>query len=567
MSLPPGISWQPWEAASFAAATRERKPIFVNVAAGWCHWCHVMDAETFSDPAVQDALAAFVAIRVDADARPDLAERYADWGWPANAILTPDAQPVVELRGHQEKKPFRDLLLDVAGKARAGSLTGRIAPPSPPPVTGELALLRERIEEQLASYYDRQAGGWGGYQKYPHPGPLEHAWLQHSRGEQVGRRRGGHTLDGMIHLVDTVWGACYQYSTDHDWKHPHYEAIAPVQAAALASFTQGWQRRGHPMWLRCAEAVRGYILTWLASPEGPFYTSQDADATRPDGTTMKGSRYHALDDAGRRKVGLPKLDRSVYADWNGLLVHALARHADATGDAASLTAALRAARGVLATHREPGGAFRHAAGPDRVLHLRDNAAMGRAFLALASSTGDAAWLAEAERVARWLLRDLAAPDGGFWAHTPDPAAAGVFAQRRRPLEDNGLAIRFLVELSWRTQDEALAASGFAAAEQAARALGDSRTVAPEANLVGQFLLGIEWLLLAPAKAVVVGAGADHPLWKAALALDAPALVVRAAHPEEYPATPSPAVYLCRGNACSRPVTTPAALGDELARLP
>jgi hypothetical protein len=569
MDLPPGIAWRPWEAATFEEARRGRKPLFINVAAGWCHWCHVMDATTFADPAVQTALAGLIAIRVDADARPDLAERYGEWGWPANILLTPDAQPFAQLRGHQEKGPFAALLADVAAKAKAGKLEGQLATPLRPPVQGDLARLRDRVADQLAGFYDRDAGGWGGFQKYPHPGPLEQAWLMDHRGEEAGRRRALRTLGGMLKLLDPVWGGCAQYSTHHGWDTPHFEKIAAVQAAALASFTQAWRRTGDARFRRAADGVRDYVLRWLATPDGPFMASQDADATRPDGSTVEGDRYWRLGDRARRKLGLPGLDRGVYADWNGQLVHALCGHAGATGDRASLLAAARAARRLLATHQEPSGAFRHGIGPDRLLHLRDNAAMGRALVALAQGSGDEAWLAEAERVARWLLATLAAPGGGFFAHMPDPAATGIFAQRRRPLEENGLAARFLLELAWRTQDEALAATCRSAAESAVRASGDAETVRAEANLVGQFLMAAEWLLVEPTKVVLVGAGDGDgdPLWAAALALDVPGLVVRRARPDEYPARPSPAAYLCRGNACGRPVPDAAGLAAELARLP
>ena len=103
--------WRGWEPAVFAAAKSERKIILVDVIASWCHWCHVMDEETYADPEVAALLAEhFVAIRVDSDARPDVAERYADWGWPATAFLTSDARPVLELRGYQDPREFAALL-------------------------------------------------------------------------------------------------------------------------------------------------------------------------------------------------------------------------------------------------------------------------------------------------------------------------------------------------------------------------------------------------------------------------------------------------------------------------
>src|SRR5262245_26940456 len=112
-----GPEFEPWSSATFARAQREGRLLYVSVQAAWCHWCHVMNAETLRDPQVLALLARhFVVIRVDADARPDLAERYAAWGWPANAFLTPDARPIVNLRGYRSPAAFAELLRELSGK-------------------------------------------------------------------------------------------------------------------------------------------------------------------------------------------------------------------------------------------------------------------------------------------------------------------------------------------------------------------------------------------------------------------------------------------------------------------
>jgi len=115
------IVWDEWTPEAFARAKSEKKLVLVDVVAEWCHWCHVMDKTTYADARVVGTVCdAYVAIRVDSDARPDVAERYRDFGWPATAILSPDGKPVLERRGYQEPAEFADLLRSTADDFRAG---------------------------------------------------------------------------------------------------------------------------------------------------------------------------------------------------------------------------------------------------------------------------------------------------------------------------------------------------------------------------------------------------------------------------------------------------------------
>jgi uncharacterized protein len=568
VSVPAAVVWQPWAADTFERARLERRPIYVNVAAGWCHWCHVMDERTFADPKVARELSErFVAIRVDADARPDLAERYAEWGWPANAILTPDAQPVTERRGYQEPGVFLELLQGVSREAAAGSLKPRPTPAPPKPAQEDLVALRDLVQRHLDGYYDARIAGWGHSQKYPFAAPVEHCFLRAARGEDGWLDAALQTLDNTRKLIDPVWGGVWQYSVDDSWDEPHYEKIAVIQAGALDNWAQAYASTGR--FRKAAVTVRDYLATFLTNPDGAFATSQDADVVVEGRPTVLGSEYCTWPAERRRRHGLPRTDRNAYADWNGLLIAALCRLHDAAGDKEALAMAKTAARALRRTHRTEEGAYTHAADDDTgLLHLRDNAAMGRALLALHQSTGDATYLEATLPVARFLLT-LEHPDGGFRAHTPDPNAAGALAQPRRPLEENGLAMRFLVELSWRLpDDDPMCGTIRAAAERAARALAHPELVEGEGRIVGTFLLGLEHLLLRPVHLDVAGpprTPETRALWEAALALDLPGKVVRWSPPEA--GRPKhPAIYVCQGDACSAPVTQPDDLPAAVRRL-
>jgi hypothetical protein len=360
-----------------------------------------------------------------------------------------------------------------------------------------------------------------------------------------------------------------QYSEGGVWTAPHFEKIAAVQAGALENFSEGYRATGDEAFLRAAREVERYVLAFLRGPDGAFFVSQDADAgAHGDGTFVDGRRYFAEDDAGRRRLGMPRVDRAVYAEASGLLVAGLCRLHEATGDAATLDAARAAAERVVATHVAPGGGFRHAAdGADPLLHLADQIALGRAFLLLhdASNPFDGAaaertrWLDRAREIGRVLsVRFEDRAGGGFFAVTEDPAATGVFAERRKPFEENARAARFLLGLRRRTGEAVYAA----AAERALRAVGGPEAIRAQGRSVGDFLLALEEAS-APEVRITVAAREGRSaaaLYAAVLRVYDPLKVIEVEAPgATYPDTGRPAVYVCDDGACSAPITDPAEL--------
>lgn len=568
-------TWSPWSAETFERAKRERRPIYVNVAAGWCHWCHVMDEQTLGDPEVRALLdERFVAIRVDADARPDLADRYQPWGWPANALLTPDARAVAELRGYQPKGDFLALLRQVADDIAAGKDPGRPAPPPRPPIAGDLgpqlqaALATTRA--QLDEYWDETAAGWGRQQKYPLAAPLEHALVRAALrpSDATWRARALRTLDAQRALLDPVEGGLFQYSTDGTWGGArHFEKIVSVNAGALEAWSIAARATGDDRHLAPARDVARWVLGPLRR-DGAFLASQDADP--PASTGLTGEAYYALDAAGRRDVAPPRVDPHVYADLNGWTAAALLRLHAATGDPAHLAAAAAALEALLVSHRSAGIGLRHSAddAPDGVLHLADQVLPATAAVLLFEATGAPRWLAVARALATFLRDELEdEAGGGFWAHTPDPTLAsvgGVFAERRRPLRENAQAARLFLHLEALTGEPTWGVS-------ARRAL---LAVAPDApdqgRLIGELVLALEEAQLEPLKLAVVareGDPAAAPLLAAARRVWAPRLVVSPQPPGgEYPDLGKPALFLCGAGACSLPITSPPDLPAALAEF-
>jgi len=563
------VHWSQWERAAFDRARDDNRIILINVVAEWCHWCHVMEQETYANPEVAALLAEhFVTIRVDSDARPDVAERYRAWGWPATGILSPTAEPILELRGFRKPAVFADILRSLVADRDAGTLARREpARATTAPAKGELADIRKAAIKQLDHHYEPERGGWGDLQKYPFPAPLEHAMFRTVARDDDWRARIVKTLQGEAHLIDPVWGGMYQYSLRHDWHHPHYEKITKVQAGAIGNFAMATRMTGDAQWLEGAHAVLGYMRTMMRDERGGFFTSQDADVRDGHRIASVGKAYYAKDDAARRALGMPRIDRAVYADNNGFMIAALTELYRATGDAEVLADAKAATEHLLANHRTEAGAFTHGEDddPQGLLYLRDQVAMGRALIGLYRVTGDRTYRALARELGDFLLAQLQdAKAGGFFAHTEDPAAVGALAQRRKPLEENGMAARFLLELHRYLDGDGTERTPYGEAARAAlEAVGGRAGVKERGRIIGEYVLGLEEALMPTADVTIVGTPEDAgamQLMAAALSYFDPRAVVELSPPgERYPDTGKPAVFLCTTTACSSPIRTADAL--------
>lgn len=564
----PEVAWRAWSEETFAEAAREGKHLLVSVQATWCHWCHVMNERTYGDPVVRAELAeGFVAIRVDGDARPDLAERFRDYAWPATALFTPDARLVVALRGYRAPDVFLGVLRDV--RAGREPMATRAAAP---PLEQEALLSAGRA--QLADFVDVAVGGFGTPQKYPYAAPVVFA-IEHGL-DPIDADVLSRTLEGHARLLDPVDGGAYQYSLRGDWDHPHFERITIVQADVLLAFATHAHVTRDARFLADAARVESFLRDVFRNDDGTFASSQDADL---DAETP-GTTYFALDANARAELGVPRIDRAPYADRNGRVIEALARLHVArlacgvdAGDALRL--ALDAAERIEVTHREASGAFRHGpadtmAGDDGLVHLADVTWMLRAELALLEVTGDGVWRERAVRTAHFLVAELRHEDGGFAAHTIDPRAVGDLARRRRPLVENAVAARALLRLS-RLIDHDLPEEASAWRDAADGALAfDEGSLRARGRQIGELALALEERRGSYGVISVVGPAGDartEALHRAALALAGPRLV-ELGRPEasRYPYPGAPAAYLCNADACSVPVDDPTKLAEHFARF-
>ncbi|HEU4724592.1 MAG TPA: thioredoxin domain-containing protein [Candidatus Eisenbacteria bacterium] len=304
------VDWHPWGDEAFARAAKEGKPIFLSIGYSTCHWCHVMEHESFESEAIAAILNEhFVSIKVDREERPDIDHIYmtvcqaltGSGGWPLTLFLTPDKQPFYAGTYFAPESRFgrpglRDLLLQVASAwesqreqvvesaARITEAVREQFAGSPGDELGTDALLRGF--EELLGRFDEEFAGFGTAPKFPTPHQLSFLlrwWKRSGDGralEMVERtlqamRRGG--------LYDQVGFGFHRYSTDREWKVPHFEKMLYDQALLLLAYLECAQATGDRFYAAVAREIATYVLRDLTSPEGAFLCAEDADSEGEEG--------------------------------------------------------------------------------------------------------------------------------------------------------------------------------------------------------------------------------------------------------------------------------------------
>jgi uncharacterized protein YyaL (SSP411 family) len=562
------ITWHAWSPEIFAQAKRENKFILLDLEAVWCHWCHVMAETTYPDPTVVRLMQSrYLAVRVDQDSRPDLANRYEDYGWPATVIYAPDGSELVKRQGYVPPKEMISLLQAVIDDPTPG--------PSVRPETTVAAATatelgdarRTALLKAWTEGYDDKAGGWGFSHKFLDWDSVElalHRAATDARAAQMGR----YTLRLQRKLIDPVWGGVSQYSVGGDWNEPHFEKIMQMQAENIRIYAQAYARWHDPADLASARTIYSYLRAFLTSPDGVVYTSQDADLVPGEHS----ADYYALDDAGRRARGIPRIDTHIYARENGWVIVALCQLAAVTGDESYRAEAVRAARWVLIHRALPGGGFSHeekdVAGP----YLGDTLAMGRAFLALHQLTQEREWLEHATAAGQFIAVHFArGAEAGF---ASSDTTVNAFPAPRPQFDENVNLVRWstaLAATTGRTEFRALAAT-------ALRWLLAPGATDGRGFYVAGLLLAEEEARTDPVHVAIVGRRDDptaQAMFASALRLpDAHKLIETwdrregpAPRGEDiYPELDHTAAFLCANGACSSPIVSEAALTARLAKV-
>ncbi|MBZ5568519.1 MAG: thioredoxin domain-containing protein [Acidobacteriia bacterium] len=305
------IRWFQWGEEAFAAAQRENKPILLDIGAVWCHWCHVMDRESYDDPEIARIVNEnFIAVKVDRDERPDIDSRYqaavqamtGQGGWPLTAFLTPEGKPFYggtyfPPDDHWGRPGFKrvlaaiadafrakrdevtqqaDMVLNTIGHAESFAGSGGSVPPN---------IVRTVVASAL-KIFDADHGGFGSAPKFPHPSTMDLIVHLYSRTGDVHLQEViTTTLEHMARggVYDQLAGGFHRYSVDERWVVPHFEKMSYDNSELLKNYVHGYQATGNALFAAVARDIIRWMDAWLSDrTEGGFYASQDADIDLED---------------------------------------------------------------------------------------------------------------------------------------------------------------------------------------------------------------------------------------------------------------------------------------------
>src|SRR2546423_11310495 len=302
------VDWFPWSEEAFEIARRDRKPVLLSIGYSACHWCHVMEHESFENEAIARVMNDnFVNIKVDREERPDLDQIYMNavqlmthhGGWPMTVFLTPEAVPFYagtyfppEDRYNMPGFPPVLISLSEAFRERpediqqtAASVLSELQRATATSESSE-ALSPEILDSAYRAIikgYDATNGGFGGAPKFPPAITLEFL-LQtfHRTGIQQVLDVVRHTAPKMAEggIYDHLGGGFHRYSTDARWLVPHFEKMLYDNALLTSTYVEAYQATREPLYREVVEETLNYVLGEMTSPEGPFYSTQDADSAR-----------------------------------------------------------------------------------------------------------------------------------------------------------------------------------------------------------------------------------------------------------------------------------------------
>jgi len=489
------VDWYPWGEEAFRHAREKNKPVFLSIGYSSCHWCHVMERESFENDQIAGLMnELFVNIKVDREERPDLDQVYmaavqtltGRGGWPLNVFITPEGKPFYggtyfppedsggmagfprvlrALAAAYHTKP--DELARAISQLQSQLQNNQVPRPGMEPLTGDIL---DTAFGQLQKGFDYANGGFGGAPKFPQPMVLEfllHYYLR-SRSPQV-LQMVETSLTNMAGggIFDQLGGGFHRYSTDAIWLVPHFEKMLYDNALLSRLYLHAYQATGKPFYRRIAEETLDYVAREMTSPEGGFYSAQDADSEGVEGkyyvwkleeiVTLLGqdearifNRYFGVTKEGnfeganilflaespeslaietgltpgeieasirkskkllleaRERRVKPARDEKALAAWNGLMLVAFAEAANILDRRDYRQIARTNATFLLGAMREGRGLSRsYKDGKAKIpAYLEDYAAVIEGLLALHSATFETGWLVEARLLADTMVEEF-----------------------------------------------------------------------------------------------------------------------------------------------------------------
>jgi len=662
------VDWYAWGEDAFRKARDEDKPIFLSVGYSTCHWCHVMECESFENEELAAMLNQyFVAVKVDREERPDVDRIYMTFvqattgsgGWPMSVWLTPDLKPFFggtyfppdDRYGRPGFKSVLEYIANLWATERSKILessehvTRQLDEHSrmePRAVAADAGVL-DSTYYQFRRMFDSRLGGFGGAPKFPRPAVHNFLLRYYKRtGNEEALEMVLKTLDEMARggMRDQIGGGFHRYSVDDRWFVPHFEKMLYDQAQLAVSYVEAFQITHNDFYAEMARDILEYVLRDMTDAGGAFYSAEDADSViNPDQPVIKGEgafyiwslqeleslldppslewfcyRYgvepggnvredphseftgknilyqaHTIEETAQRfRVSAtevsqalalarprllevrsrrirPHLDDKILTAWNGLMISAFAKAAQALSEPRYADSARRAAGFIMTTmyDRETGVLLRRFRDGEAAIpgFLDDYAFLAEALIDVFEIEGEISYLEDALRLGRAICdRFEDSANGGFYSTAgTDPTLILRIKDDYDGAEPSGnsIAALSLLRLSRLTHNEGLQIS----AERTLQAFSQRLTGAPSA--VPQMLVAYLYSTAPPRQAIVAGPS-DNELLRYARGRFLPGWEIFPAKPEAATLMPElsdmkpiggrPAAYVCENFACHLPVT-------------
>ncbi len=480
------VDWYAWGAEALAAARAADKPIFLSVGYSACHWCHVMERESFEQPATAALMnELFINIKVDREERPDLDAIYMEavqamtgqGGWPMSVFLTPDGRPFYGGTYYPPQPRYgmpsfpqvlqavaeayqtrRDQIEDQAGRLtdmlrRTAGLTDHAADLGAETLTEAVGHLQQ--------HFDNEHGGFSTQPKFPQPMTLDFAITQYLRTDDLDALYMAElTLEQMAlgGLYDQLGGGFHRYSVDSVWLVPHFEKMLYDNAQLLRTYLHAWQVTGKPLYRRVVEETVDYVLREMTAPDGGFYSTQDADSEGEEGKFFVWTPDEVKQALGPRAAGVfaAYYGMSDRGNFEGKNILYVARSLESVAEASNLLPAeaqliLSDARAQLFARREQ----RVKPARDEKILVEWNGLMIHALAECGVVLGRADALKAATAAASFILSRMSQSDGKLYRSYKDGRARfdacledyAAFARSLVALYEATFDLRWLAEAS------------------------------------------------------------------------------------------------------------------------
>ena len=387
------IRWLDWSNSAFDKAKKENKLVLLSISAVWCHWCHNLDKETYSHPAVVKKInSEFVPVRVDTDVRPDINDRYNLGGWPSVAVLRHDGSLV---SGVLYEPPEKFLAFIEHSKELAKMPPEKVTAEMLPQRMQDVRAALEQFKRNVEAAFDPLYGGFGFAPKFPHQEVLLFLleYYSKSKDKKVGEML-KKTLHGMLagEFSDKESGGFFRYATQQNWTIPHFEKMLEDNALLADVYSLAYSLFGEEKFRTVAKETCYFLLTVLFDKTNCFfYGSQDADEA-----------FCKLSKDERTKAQLPFIDKRIYVGWNALALSALLNTAARVKEPLFKTVALRGLKNLAEQAMTKEGIVHCIieGKPFRVYLAKDAVLLQSAFLAAYDYSGDKFFLATAKKLTK-----------------------------------------------------------------------------------------------------------------------------------------------------------------------